>query len=74
MIFAVKKRNLGSEICIQLKINRVETKYGVWMIITVICVIYVLKNFLDSRFSQAVIDKISIFQEIAPNFTCSQKF
>ena len=31
------------------------------------------KGFLDSNFNQAVIDKISNFQEIAPNFTYSQK-
>ena len=31
------------------------------------------KDFLDSNFSWAVIDKISNFHEIAPNFTCSQK-
>ena len=31
------------------------------------------KGFLDSNFKWAVIDKISIFQEIAPNFTILQK-
>ena len=31
------------------------------------------KGFLDSNFNQAVIGKISIFHEIAPNFTYSQK-
>ena len=31
------------------------------------------KGFLDSNFNQAVIDKISNFHEIAPNFTYSQK-
>ena len=31
------------------------------------------KGFLDSNFNQAVIDKISSFHEIAPNFTFSQK-
>ena len=31
------------------------------------------KGFLDSKFNKAVIDKISIFPEIAPNFTSSQK-
>ena len=36
------------------------------------CDIYA-KEFLVSNFNQAVIDKISIFQEIAPNFTFSQK-
>ena len=30
------------------------------------------KGFLDSNLNQAVIDKISNFQEIAPNFTYSQ--
>ena len=36
------------------------------------CHIYA-KGFLDSNFNEAVIDKISIFHEIAPNFTFSQK-
>ena len=31
------------------------------------------KGFLDSNFNEAVIDKISVFQEIAPNFTYLQK-
>ena len=31
------------------------------------------KEFLDSNFSEAVIDKISIFHEIAPNSTYSHK-
>ena len=31
------------------------------------------KGFLDSNFNLAVIDKISIFHKIAPNFTFSQK-
>ena len=31
------------------------------------------KGFLDSNFDYAVVDKISIFQEIAPHFTYSQK-
>ena len=30
------------------------------------------KGFLDTNFNQAVIDKISNFQEIGPNFTYSQ--
>ena len=30
------------------------------------------KELLDSNFNQAVIDKISIFQEIAPNLTYLQ--
>ena len=30
-------------------------------------------GFLDSNFNEAVIDKISNFQEIAPHFTYSQK-
>ena len=33
----------------------------------------VQKDFLDSSFNYAVIDKILNFQEIAPNFTFSQK-
>ena len=31
------------------------------------------KGFLDLKFNYTVIDKISIFHEIAPNFTYSQK-
>ena len=31
------------------------------------------KEFLDSNFNQAVIEKISNFHVIAPNFTYSQK-
>ena len=31
------------------------------------------KGFLDSNFNEVVIDKISNFREIAPNFTYSQK-
>ena len=31
------------------------------------------KGFLDSNFDKVVIDKISHFHEIAPNFTYSQK-
>ena len=30
-------------------------------------------GFLDSNFNEAVIDKLTNFQEIAPNFTYSQK-
>ena len=33
----------------------------------------VQKDFLDSNFSEAVIDKISSFHKIAPNSTFSQK-
>ena len=32
------------------------------------------EGFINSNFNYAVIDKISNFQEIAPNFTYSQKF
>ena len=32
------------------------------------------KEFSDSNFNKAVIGKISIFQEITPNFTYSYKF
>ena len=31
------------------------------------------KGFLDSNFNEAVIEKLSNFHEIAPNFTESQK-
>ena len=35
--------------------------------------LYVSKEFLDLNFNQALIGKILIFHEIAPNFTYSQK-
>ena len=39
-----------------------------------ICVTHVQKGFfLDSNFNQAVINKISNFHKIAPNFTYLQK-
>ena len=38
----------------------------------IICVTHVQKNFLNSSFNEAVIDKISNFHDIAPNFTFSQ--
>ena len=31
--------------CILLKIDQVETKYGVWQIIKITCVTYVQRNF-----------------------------
>ena len=50
---------------------KVETKYGVQQIITIICVTCVQKDFqirtLDKQLS------ISTFHEIAPNFTYPQK-
>ena len=33
------------EICIQMKIDVVETKFGVWQVITIICVTFVQKDF-----------------------------
>ena len=49
-------------------------KYGMQKIITVICVTYVQKDFtIQTLILKAVIDKISIFHEIAPNFTYSKK-
>ena len=36
--FTVKKCKIGKEICIQLQLDWVETKCGVWQIITIICV------------------------------------
>ena len=44
-------------------------------VITIICVTYVKKNFQiqTSKFNEAVIYKMSIYNEIAPNFTISQK-
>ena len=43
-----------------------RSKFAVRKIITA-------KEFSDLNYNQAVIGKISIFQEIAPNFTYSQK-
>ena len=44
-------------------------KYGLRKVITVICVTYVQKDFLI----RTLIKQLSIFQEIASNFTYSQK-
>ena len=41
----VKNAKLGREICIWSKISKVETKYGVWQVITIIWVTYVQKDF-----------------------------
>ena len=43
--FRVKNVKLGRNIYIKLKIDWVETKRGVWQIITIICVTYVQKDF-----------------------------
>ena len=44
---------------------------GVWQIITNICVTYVPKYFFYLNYNEAVIDKMSTFHEMAPNFTYS---
>ena len=41
----VKNAKFGREICINLKIDLVKTKFGVRWIITIICVTYVQKDF-----------------------------
>ena len=43
------------------------------ILITVTCVTYLPKDFLDSNFNSAIIGKTSSFHQIAPNFTKSQK-
>ena len=48
-------------------------KCGMRKIITVIVLHVCAKGFLDLNFNKAVIQKISIFHEIAPKFTYSQK-
>ena len=70
--FTVKSVKLGREICIELKIENVETKCGVQQIIMYMCHICV-KGFLNSNFNLAVIDKVSNLHEIGPKFTYSQK-
>ena len=70
--FMVKNATFEREIYIKLKIDKVETKCDVLQIIIIICVARVQKNFLSSSFNYAVIDKISNFHDIAPNFTFSQ--
>ena len=50
--------------------NRFSRKeIGVRQIITIACVTLCANEFLDSNFDQAVIDKISIFHEMATNCT-----
>ena len=57
---------MGKQVCIKWKSGRNE--YGVWKIITVVCVIYVQKHFQILNINQAVIDNISFFfQDIALN-------
>ena len=48
-------------------------KFLEWKIITVIMSNIWANEFSDLKFKEAVIDKISSFQEIAPNFTYLQK-
>ena len=43
--FTVKITKFGKEIFIQLKIDLKEIQYGLWKIITVLCVTYVPKDF-----------------------------
>ena len=43
--FTVKNVKLERDICIELKIDWVETKRGVLQIITIVCVTYVQKDF-----------------------------
>ena len=61
------------EICIWLEIDWVETRCGVQWLITSICVTLWAKGFLDPNCNEAIIEKISIFKEIPPNFTYLQK-
>ena len=49
--FTVKNAKLEREVCISLKIDKVETKCAVLQIIIIICVTRVLKNFLNSSFN-----------------------
>ena len=42
----VKKNvKIGREICIEMKIDLVETEYGVLWLILILCVIFVQKDF-----------------------------
>ena len=52
-----------------MKNDSVETNCGVWQLFTIIYITYVQKDFSDSSFYGALIDKISIFHEIPLNFT-----
>ena len=69
--FTGKNAKLEREICIQLKLDSVETKCAAgnhnYMCHT--CA----KEFLNLNFNYAVIDKISNFHDIAPNSTYSHK-
>ena len=63
--FTVKKHKIEKENSYLTK-NRL-TKNKMW------CVSHMFKGFLDSNFIEAVIEKISNFHKIAPNFTYSQQ-
>ena len=71
--FAVENAKLGREICLKLKIDKVETKCGVCQIITIICVTYVQKNLKIWTLIKHLFTKYQFFKEIAPNFTYLQK-
>ena len=66
MIFGIRKGNLYLT---ENRLGRNKIWYDNHSYMCHICA----KGFLDSNFNEAVIDKISIFHEIAPNFTYSQK-
>ena len=65
---------MGREVCTELKIDWIETKFAARKIITLhnisnMCA----KEFSDLHFDLAVIDKIMIFQDIAPKFQIFKK-
>ena len=71
--FALENTKFEKKICVLLKINLMETKFSVRRIIAIIWVTCVKKNIQIRTLNLEVIGKVSIFQEIPPNFTSSQK-
>ena len=54
----VKNVKLGKEICIELKIDWVETKRGVRQIITIVCVTYAQNNFWIRTLMKQLLTKL----------------
>ena len=62
--FTVKNAELGREICIQLKIDKVKTKCGVRQIITMIRVTHVQKDFKIQTLIKQLLTKYQIFMKL----------
>ena len=62
--FTVKNVKLGREICVELKINLVETKCGVRWLNTIISVTYVEKDFYIRTLIRQLLTKYQFFKKL----------